>query len=256
MSKARFPHPCSLDETTSHSTKLPNSAAKSLVIPQTGEGDKVSLREFHDLPVVAAFDFDGTLTRRDTMFPFLLHVVGWGAFVRHVSALAPTLAAYVLGAMRNDIAKERVFARFLSGMDSGELQLRATRFAAEKLPGLLRAEAMRRVDWHKRQGHRCVLISASLELYVRPWALSAGFDDVIATRLETLEQGRVSGNLSGENCFGIEKVRRLEALVGARSGYTLYAYGDSRGDRELLSSADYAYYRGKLSVPGGRVLVG
>ena len=86
-------------------------------------------------------------------------------------------------------------------------------------------------------------ISASLALYVQPWALKAGFDDVIATHLETLEDGRISGKLAGKNCFGIEKIRRLEALLGPRNGYTLYAYGDSRGDRELLSSADYAYYR-------------
>lgn len=196
-----------------------------------------------DKPVVAAFDFDGTLTRRDTMFPFLLHVVGWGRFIRHVTMLAPTLTGYGLGLIRNDIAKERVFARFLSGVDSGVLQHEATLFAEQELPGMVRAETMKRLDWHKQQGHRCVVISASLELYVQPWALKAGFDDVIATHLETLADGRITGKLSGKNCFGIEKVRRLEALLGPKSGYTLYAYGDSRGDRELLAGADYAYYR-------------
>lgn len=199
-------------------------------------------------PVVAAFDFDGTLTHRDTMFPFLLHVAGWSAFVRHVVILAPTLAGYGLGIIRNDVAKARVFTRFLSGMNMVELQHQAEQFAAQKLPGLLRAGAMRRFDWHKKQGHRCVVISASLELYVRPWALSAGFDDVLASRLETGGDGCLTGKLSGENCFGVEKVRRLEALLGARDGYVLYAYGDSRGDRELLSGADHAYYR---RVPDG-----
>ena len=194
-------------------------------------------------PVVAAFDFDGTLTRRDTLFPFLLYVVGWSEFIRHVFVLIPTLAGYGLGMIRNDIAKERVFTRFLSGMDIGVLQHKATQFSEKKLPSLLCIEAMKRLDWHKQQGHRCVVISASLELYVHPWALKAGFDDVIASRLETQEDGRITGNLSGENCFGIEKVRRLEALLGSRSGYTLYAYGDSRGDKELLISADHAYYR-------------
>jgi HAD superfamily hydrolase (TIGR01490 family) len=124
-----------------------------------------------------------------------------------------------------------------------ELQQEAERFAALTLPGLLRQEALQRFDWHKKHGHRCVVISASLDIYVRPWALQARFDDVIATHLETREDGRVTGKLLGGNCFGIEKVRRLDALLGARSGYTLYAYGDSRGDKELLSAADYAYYR-------------
>ncbi|MEJ1959737.1 MAG: HAD-IB family phosphatase [Nitrosomonadales bacterium] len=88
-----------------------------------------------------------------------------------------------------------------------------------------------------------MIISASLELYVQPWGTSAGFDDVIATKLEMAGDGCTTGKLSGANCFGIEKIRRLEALLGTREGYTLYAYGDSRGDRELLSSADYAYYK-------------
>ncbi len=196
-----------------------------------------------DKPVVAAFDFDGTLTRRDTLLPFLLHKLGAAAVARHALVLSPTLAAYALGLIDNSVAKERVLVRCIAGMRLEELQQEAERFAAYVLPRLLRHDAMQRLAWHKQQGHRCVVISASLELYVRPWAQRAGFDEVIATRLETREDGRITGKLSGANCFGIEKTRQLEALLGARDGYTLFAYGDSRGDKELLSLADYAYYR-------------
>ena len=198
-------------------------------------------------PVVAAFDFDGTLTRRDTLLPFLLHTLGVVAVARHALALSPTLAGYALGLIGNGVAKERVLVRCLAGMRVNELQQEAERFAALTLPGLIRNDSLQRFDWHKRQGHRCVVISASLELYVKPWAIKAGFDDVIATHLDTLEDGRITGKLSGANCFGIEKVRRLEALLGAINSYTLYAYGDSRGDKELLSAADHAYYR---QMPG------
>ena len=194
-------------------------------------------------PVVAAFDFDGTLTRRDTLLPFMLHMFGVATVARHSLALLPTLAGYGLGLIGNSVAKERVFVRCLAGMRWGELQREGERFAVRTLPGLIRQDSLHRLAWHKQQGHRCVVISASLELYVRPWAEKAGFDDVIATRLETQEDGHVTGKLSGENCFGIEKVNRLRALLGAREDYSLYAYGDSRGDRELLSFADYAYYR-------------
>ena len=194
-------------------------------------------------PVVAAFDFDGTLTRRDTLLPFLLQALGRRALIRHALVLAPTLAGYGLGLVRNDVAKERVLARSFAGTDIGALRDKAAQFAEHILPGLVRSEAIHRFEWHKKQGHRCVVVSASLELYVQPWALKAGFDDVIASRLETKDDGLITGNLLGQNCFGIEKVRRLEALVGPRRGYTLYAYGDSRGDKELLSVADYAYYR-------------
>lgn len=194
-------------------------------------------------PVVAAFDFDGTLTRRETLLPFLLFTLGAAAVARHALVLSPTLAGYGLGLINNGIAKERVFVQCLAGTEMKALQQEGERFAALVLPGLLRQEALNRLEWHKRQGHRCVAISASLDLYVRPWAQKAGFDDVIATQLQILPDGRISGRLAGANCYGAEKVRRLQALLGAADGYTLYAYGDSRGDKELLSSADYAYFR-------------
>lgn len=196
-----------------------------------------------DKPVVAAFDFDCTLTRRDTLLPFLLHTLGAATVARHAFVLFPTMAGYALGLVGNGVAKERVFVRCFAGMHVDELQQDGERFAAYVLPGLLRHEAMQRLAWHKQQGHRCVVISASLELYVRPWAQRAGFDDVLATHLETQGDGCVTGKLSGANCFGVEKARRLAALLGVREGYTLYAYGDSRGDQELLSLADCAYYR-------------
>lgn len=197
-------------------------------------------------PVVAAFDFDGTLTRRDTLLPFLLHTLGAAALARRAFALVPVLAGYGLGRVSNGAAKERVLVRCIGGMRADELQRQAERFAAEVVPGLLRNETMRRLDWHRQRGHRCVVVSASLELYVGPWARRAGFDDIVATRLEA-QDATVSGRLFGANCYGAEKVARLERLLGDRNGYRLYAYGDSRGDRELLAYADYAYYR---EIPG------
>lgn len=194
-------------------------------------------------PVVAAFDFDGTLTYRDSLLPFLLYATTLPVFASNMFVLLPTLAGYALGLIPNGVAKQRLLTRFFSGIPIERLRAQAEQFAAQRLPGLIRPAALRRLAWHKRQGHRCVVISASLELYVRPWALQAGFDEVIGSRLETLQDGRVSGRLLEGNCFGSEKVRRLEALLDDRNGYTLYAYGDSRGDRELLSGADFAFYR-------------
>lgn len=196
-----------------------------------------------DKLIVAAFDFDGTLTHRDTLFPFLLHVVGWRVFFNHLIVLLPTLMAYGLGLIRNDIAKERVLARFLSGKSIVELKQKAEQFSRFAVPKLLRHTAMQRLAWHKQQGHRCMVISASLELYVRPWAIKAGFDDVAATHLDTQKDGLVTGKLAGKNCYGAEKTKRLEILLGSKDGYTLHAYGDSKGDKELLSLADFTYYR-------------
>jgi phosphatidylglycerophosphatase C len=194
-------------------------------------------------PVVAAFDFDGTLTRRETLLPFLRFMFGDAGVIRYALTLAPTLAGYGLALLDNAVAKERVFVKCFAGMPMEELRHQGERFAAYVLPGLLSDKSMQRFVWHKQQGHRCVVISASLDVYVRPWALGAGFDLAIATRLETGQNGRTTGRIMGQNCFGMEKVNRLRALLGEKDDYILYAYGDSRGDKELLSYADHAYFR-------------
>lgn len=196
-----------------------------------------------DKQVVAAFDFDGTLTHRDSLFPFLLYVAGPLKFSLKLVTLLPSLSLYALGLLRNDIAKQIVLRRFLANMDIGTIDQYAMQFAAMKLPALLSSDAMQRLEWHLQQGHRCVVVSASLENYLRPWANKAGFNDILGSKLVIQAAGTVSGNLQGENCFGPEKMRRLQALLGPREGYILYAYGDSRGDKELLSAADYPFYR-------------
>ena len=194
-------------------------------------------------PVIAAFDFDGTLTRRDTLLPFLLRLAGPLGMARRGALLAPTLLAYAVRGLSNDVAKERVLQAFVGGMADAELRREGVRYARHVLPRALRFDGMTRLAWHRQQGHRCVLISASIEHYVRPWGEANGFDEVICTSLAVDEHGFLSGRYEGANCYGAEKARRLAQWLGRREDYLIYAYGDSRGDRELLALADYPWYR-------------
>lgn len=194
-------------------------------------------------PIVAAFDFDGTLTYRDTLIPFLYYYAGPLAFIRDIARSAPTLTAYGLRLMKNDVAKERVLKKFLAAVPLATLQRQGQAFARDRLPGLLRPSALRRLQWHQKLGHQIVIISASLDLYVKPWAAALGVDHVLCTSLDVDDSGQVSGRLGTANCYGPEKLRRLREALGDTSEYLLYAYGDSRGDRELLASADYSFYR-------------
>lgn len=88
-----------------------------------------------------------------------------------------------------------------------------------------------------------MLISASVDTYLVPWAQRVGFDKVATSLLEIDANQCITGRLVGKNCWGPEKVRRLQELVGPKEGYVLYAYGDTRGDRELLQYADHPFYR-------------
>jgi HAD superfamily hydrolase (TIGR01490 family) len=194
-------------------------------------------------PIAAVFDFDGTLTTRDSLFSFLRFYSGWPTFALKVVRLSPLLLGYAMRLIRNDTAKEMTLTAFLRGAPMSDVKIAGAEFSAKALPRLLRQAALRRLEWHRNQGHRCILLSASLELYLRSWAKTVGFDDVIGSILEVSSEGIVTGRLVGGNCRGEEKVRRLAHLLGQPGHFVLYSYGDSSGDRPLLAISDHPFYR-------------
>jgi len=200
-------------------------------------------------PTIAAFDFDGTLTYRDSLLPFLLFDQGSWQFTLKMIRVSPVLAAYAFKLIRNDRAKEILLKTFLGGRSLSEIEASGGRFAATQIQSMLKPEAWERFLWHKSQGHVCVLVSASLVHYLVPWASKAGFDHVIGSSLATDDQGVVSGKLHGGNCYGDQKAKRIREWLGGTDAI-VYAYGDSRGDRELLAMADHPFYR---TMPRGEL---
>jgi phosphatidylglycerophosphatase C len=181
---------------------------------------------------VAAFDFDGTLTRRDTVLPFLASVVGWP---RVATALG--VHAHRLARDRDD-AKERVLVHLLSGMPNDELREAGRVFAGGVR---VRPEMRDRLAWHRREGHDIVIVSASLDVYLDEVAGSLDVAHIVCSTLEIGADGRCTGKLVGGNCRGPEKAKRLRAHLGDGSDgeIVLWAYGDSRGDDEMLAMADH-----------------
>jgi phosphatidylglycerophosphatase C len=193
-------------------------------------------------PVIAAFDFDKTITTKDMLFSFLCELHSCPQNTLKSFKLLPTLLAYKLGVLDNHTAKQRLLNKFITDFSYTDLEYIAANFAKTKIPRYLNPRAIERIRWHQAQKHRCILISAGLEIYLRPWAIGIGFDEIIATQLEA-SQNMTQGNIKGRNCFGQEKVNRLLAVTGPKENFILYAYGDSRGDRELLAMADYGFYK-------------
>jgi len=196
-------------------------------------------------PMVAAFDFDGTLTWIDTLPFFLIYLAGPIRFLFTITPMIPTLLRFWANPASYDASKRKIVRRFLSGMSAQRAAWAGRRFAERVLPKLIRSNVLSQLQEHLKKGHRCIIISASPELYLTPYAEQLGVQDVIATAFEIDAEGRLSGELAGNNCYGEEKATRLAALLGDRRQYRLTAYGNSPGDIPLLKMADTAYYNGK-----------
>jgi len=194
------------------------------------------------LPVIAAFDFDGTLSYRDTLLPFAAFVKGNFKMALDVAYELPILTSCLFKIDVRQSAKEALLARFFGGMPIQKLRQFGKQFARGPLPSKLRPEALKCLKWHQDQGHSCVLISANLDVYLEPWGELMGFQHIITSRLDA-PNGIVNGKLIGRNVWGPEKAKRLLELLGPKNQYELYVYGDSRGDRDLLALADHSYFR-------------
>ncbi len=209
-------------------------------------------------PVVAAFDFDGTLTRRDTLIPFLARGLGWPRLLIAFFKCSPWLAGYALRWVANDVAKAKLLRATLARRSALELEGWTTQWLAKDFPGQLQHWTMARLAWHKGAGHCCVMVSASPDVYLARVAAQLGFDGLICTELQVANvdvsgdqsTGYLTGEMQTPNCYGEQKVLRLNSWLIERfgaglDGVELYAYGDTRGDLPLLHMAQHAWYRGK-----------
>ena len=192
---------------------------------------------------IYAFDFDGTLTTKDTLLEFIRFAKGSGQMFRGFLLFSPLLLLMKLHLYPNWKAKQQVFSYFFKGMNIDDFNALCTRFA-EQNKHLLRPAGIEKVRQAIAEEHTTVLIiSASIDNWVRPF-----FDEidkktqVLGTQIE-IKEGRLTGQFTTKNCYGEEKVNRLTALYPHREAYYLIAFGDSRGDKELLDFADKGYYK-------------
>lgn len=206
-------------------------ASEAAPDPPPGEGGKS----------LALFDFDGTISRKDSLWDFILFAVGWRKFGLGVLRLLPILVQCKCGVLDNQTAKAAVLGYFFKGWPVVDFDNLGSRYAVEKLPGIIKDSAMSRLAWHQGQGHTVVVVTASLANWLRSWCNSHGVA-LVATRLE-VKNGLVTGLFAGPNCQGPEKVRRIKAEYDLSRFAFIYAYGDSHGDREMLALANEGRYR-------------
>lgn len=190
---------------------------------------------------LALFDFDGTLTFRDSLLDFLFYAVGLHRMVAGAAYLSPALLAYCFRILDHSDAKQKVLQYFFSGWETEKMQRLSHNYSLGRLPKIIRSAGLKRMHWHMKQGHEVLIVSATPEIWIRAWAEEQSVG-LMGTLLEEAE-GRITGKYQGVNCNGVEKVRRIREKHNLQGFDKIYAYGNSSGDRPMLALAHEKFYK-------------
>jgi phosphatidylglycerophosphatase C len=189
---------------------------------------------------LALFDFDGTITERDTYTGFIYFATGRARQLLGTAALALPILSHRLGLLPGTHLRVAV-SRVAFALQSQRVMVRRGEvYARQVIPTLLRANALERLAWHRARGDRIVIVSASLDVYLRPWCEEHGYG-LLCTELDA-RAGVLTGGYRGGDCTGAEKARRVRASYDLSGFSKVYAYGDTPEDRALLQLAHERYY--------------
>ena len=190
---------------------------------------------------IAFFDFDGTITTRDTLPEILSFHRGKIHFYMGLLINAPILLGYTLGLIPNYSAKQCLFRYFLRNQSGKEFQTLCDQFSRDVLPFLLRPKAIKEIQQLLAEGTRVVIVSSSAAHWISQWTASLGIP-LLATRLE-IKNERLTGRIAGRNCYGAEKVNRIREAYDLSAYDEIYCYGDSHGDKEMLALGIRKFYK-------------
>lgn len=190
---------------------------------------------------IAFFDFDGTISRGDSFALFLRFILGKKFYIKLLQHL-PILLLYKLGFISNTNTKERILSSCIKGMEFSVFHKYCKDFFFI-LESICKDSALQKIAWHKAQGHKVVIVSASFEEYLGFLAQKLGID-IIATKME-IKDSKITGQFSTPNCYGEQKVVRIKARYNLADFTQIYAYGDTKGDMAMLglASENCAFYR-------------
>ena len=190
---------------------------------------------------IAFFDFDGTITKDDSLLKFIRFVVGDRRFLLGLVVLSPMLVLQKFKLIPNYKAKQYMLSWFFKGMSKEAFLKVANEYSLVHIDKILRPKAIEKINWHKNQGHKVVVVSASIEFWLRPWCEKNGLE-LIATKLE-IKDDIVTGKLLSKNCYGVEKVNRIKEIYNLKDFEYIYSYGDSSGDKQMLELAHEKFYK-------------
>jgi phosphatidylglycerophosphatase C len=190
---------------------------------------------------IAFFDFDGTITTKDSLMEIIKFQKGVAAFYAGFLLNAHWLIAYKLRFIPNDLAKQKILSYFFSGTPELVFQEKCDLFADQIIPGMVRPGAIAEINLLRKDGFEIVVVSASAGNWIRKWTNRLSLE-LIATKLE-VQNGLITGKIDGKNCHGDQKVICIKQRWNLTEYERIYAYGDSPGDKPMMALATKSFYQ-------------
>jgi phosphatidylglycerophosphatase C len=195
---------------------------------------------------IIAYDFDGTITTKDTFALFLRYYAGTARWAFNLLKLLPIFCLYVLKIRDRNFVKKHVVRVFFKGEKESHMNARAAQFAQDVIPDLIRPAALKAlknsITQQNTSHYKVCLVSASIEPYLLEWAKSQNLDTVLSTKLRVVN-GQLTGEIDGINCWGKGKLAKIASELAQTPYIIAEAYGDSRGDQEMLHAAQESFWQ-------------
>jgi phosphatidylglycerophosphatase C len=195
---------------------------------------------------IAFFDFDGTITKKDTLLEIIKFQKGRLSFYLGFTMHLPWLLAYKLKLLDNVSVKERILTYFFGGLQENIFQRQCDLFGEEVIPRLVRPGALKEIKNLQDLDFQVVIVSASAVNWISEWAHSHSLK-LIATKL-AVKNGLITGRIDGKNCQGEQKVTVIRDIWNLDEFEEIYVYGDTVGDRPMMTLATKSFFKPFRSI--------
>ena len=193
---------------------------------------------------IAFFDFDGTLTRKDSFLPFMKSVSSKRKYYSGLVLIPLLYFQNTFNIISGKKLKEKVLTYFVGGLRPADIRKEVVRFTEKLIPELLTDRALNQLNSHRSKGDKIVIVSASMDIWLEHWCQNNDFDLICS--IAEINNGKYTGKLEGGNCKGEEKVKRINDSYDLTTFERIYAFGDSKHDLPMLALGTHSYYNWKL----------
>lgn len=191
---------------------------------------------------IAIFDLDKTITKKDTYISFLMLLLQMHPIrLLRCGFLPIAIIIYKVGLKDNSWLKVTFLKTIAGGIKKTQLEICTHFFVKKLLIQGIHKKALQKIQEHRQAKHKLVLATASFDFYVEQLGKQLGFDTIICTQSLWDKNNKLTGEIDGNNCYGINKLNRLiSSFEKNRSTHLFIGYSDHHSDQPFLAWVDHA----------------